>query len=301
MMEEVGRQDQARRDRAQTSCPGRSPPTTPTSPAIARATRLAKQASYGRATTALAQAPSLPYADPDIRDKLKALHPPPATPIVPLPHTSLPPRVSLDPAQVLRAVRRMDATSSAGVDHMPVILLHLVVQAENNPNIGQSGLDLLTRVCTDLINSNVPPSMVPSLAAARLVPIDKGNQKIRPIAIGSVLRRLVTKIAIADDVPRNVPYLLHEQVCSGVRSGGKAMFHTARELLQSRGYDPDLVMVSIDASNAFNRFSRQRMLAPLPDRCPALARFINRIYGGNPLGPHVRPLPPPEPGGSPER
>ena len=176
----------------------------------------------------------------------------------------------------------MDATSSAGADYMPVRLLRLVAAAEHTPNAGQSGLDVLTRVCTDLINADVPASIVPLLSAARLIPLDKGGNKIRPIAIGGVLRRLVTKIGIADDVPRNVPYLLPQQVSSGVRSGGAAMFHTARDIMRRRGRDTNLVMVSIDASNAFNRFSRQQMLNLLPTRCPSLARFINMMYGHEP-------------------
>lgn len=41
-------------------------------------------------------------------------------------------------------------------------------------------------------------------------------------------------------------------------------------------------MVQIDAANAFNRFSRQRMLDLLPDKAPSLARIINMFYGGDP-------------------
>ena len=258
------------------------PTSGPGARAVANATRLAKAAAYGRATKALAQAPSLSHDDPAILERLQSLHPAPPSPIVGLPETALPLRVVLDPAKVSRAVRQMDATSSAGVDHMPVRLLHLVAQAENTPREGQSGLELLTEVCTEVINADVPVSIVPLLSAARLVPIDKGDQKIRPVAIGGVLRRLVTKIAIADDIPRNVPYLLPEQVCSGVRAGGEAMFHSVRELMDARGNDSNLVLVSIDASNAFNRFSRQKMLDLIVERCPALARFVNMIYGGEP-------------------
>ena len=258
------------------------PPRTPSAHATDRATRLAKRAAYGRATRALAQASSLPHDDPAILERLRALHPAPPSPVVPIPETSLPLRVALDPAKVARAVRKMDATSSSGADYMPVRTLHLVAQAQHTPRVGHSGLELLTAVCTEVLNADVPASVVPLLSAARLIPLDKGNGKIRPVAIGGVLRRLVTKIAIADDVPRNVPYLLPEQVCSGVRSGGEAMFHAVRELMDERGDDSNLVLVSIDASNAFNRFSRQKMLDLVVDRCPALARFVNMIYGGDP-------------------
>ena len=259
----------------------------PTAPAIARATRLAKDAEYGRATKALAQAPSLPRADPAIRDRLQELHPSPPSPIVPLPETALPARISLDPSQVSRAVRKMDRTSSAGVNGMPARTLHVIANAVNTPSVGASGLDLLTagqlgELCTEVINADVPVSIVQLLSAARLVPIDKGGGKIRPVAIGGVLRRLVTKIGIAEDAPKNVPYLLPEQVCSGVRTGGEAMFHAARKWMRRRGSEDNLVLVSIDASNAFNRFSRQKMLDLLPQHCPMLARFINMIYGGEP-------------------
>ena len=100
MLGAVENRGQARRDRQNSRAPQRPRGQAPTPPAIARATRLAKEAAYGRATKSLAQKPSLPYADPGICDKLAALHPPPPQPIFPLTETSFPLRLPLDPSHV---------------------------------------------------------------------------------------------------------------------------------------------------------------------------------------------------------
>lgn len=54
--------------------------------------------------------------------------------------------------------------------------------------------------------------------------------------------------------------------------------HDARMLYKGHGSDSSHLMVSIDATNAFNTCSRSRMLWCLLTKAPALARFINAMY-----------------------
>ena len=58
-----------------------------------------------------------------------------------------------------------------------------------------------------------------------------------------------------------------------------AIVHDSRMLLRRYGRNPNYVMVSVDASNAFNSFSHQSLLERLPLQTPSLALFYNLIYG----------------------
>jgi hypothetical protein len=68
-------------------------------------------------------------------------------------------------------------------------------------------------------------------------------------------------------------------VCNGVRSGADALVHGTREFIDKFAEDDDYVLESIDARNAFNAFSRQKMLHAACGHAPNLVRWINLIYG----------------------
>jgi hypothetical protein len=68
-------------------------------------------------------------------------------------------------------------------------------------------------------------------------------------------------------------------VCNGVRFGADALVHETREFIDKYAEDDDYVLVSIDARNAFNVFSRQKMPHAACDHAPNLVRWNNLIYG----------------------
>lgn len=73
--------------------------------------------------------------------------------------------------------------------------------------------------------------------------------------------------------------LLPKQLANAVPSGMDAIVHDCRMLMKHYGRHATYIMVSVDARNAFNTFSRQEMLAGLPTQTRSLARFLNLIYG----------------------
>ena len=81
--------------------------------------------------------------------------------------------------------------------------------------------------------------------------------------------------AIEDTRDRPLPVQLANRVPSGMDS----IIHDCRMLMSRHGHDPNHVRVSVDATNAFNCFSRQHILGRLTMQTPSLARFLNLIYG----------------------
>ncbi len=85
---------------------------------------------------------------------------------------------------------------------------------------------------------------------------------IRPIACGVVYRRLVSRLAmqsIKDDSDLH-DYLEPTQLSVGTSGGIEAVIHAIRHSLSSLRSSEKYVLLSIDFSNGFNRYSRQAFL-----------------------------------------
>ena len=122
-------------------------------------------------------------------------------------------------------------------------------------------------------------STVPLLAASSLIPLQPRPDKTRPIAVGQVLRRLVTKVLLPAATDDTRDRLSPEQVANVLPSGMDAIDHDCRKLMVRHDRDPNYVLVSVDTRNTFNTFSRQVMLHLAPLQTPTLARFQNIMYG----------------------
>jgi hypothetical protein len=89
----------------------------------------------------------------------------------------------------------------------------------------------------------------------------------------------LTTVILPAAIASSRDFLHPEQVCNGVRSGADALVHETREFIDKYAEYDDYVLASIDARNAFNVFSRQKMLHAACGHAPNLVRWINLIYG----------------------
>lgn len=173
--------------------------------------------------------------------------------------------------QVREVALAVDVGSESGLDRMAVRWLVLLATTNIVATAGVSRLASLTNVVSSLAGGNIPPAIVPFLSAAALVAVDKGGGNPRPITIGNVLPRLKAKVLMPQAIASTAGYLQPEQVANGVSSGGKAIVHWVRQLMDEHGDDDDYMTVSTDAANAFNSYSRQKILQLLVRRVPMLA------------------------------
>ena len=113
-----------------------------------------------------------------------------------------------------------------------------------------------------------------ALTACRLIPLDK-KPGCRPIGIGEVIRRILSKCIMAvvkDDVRKAAGNL---QVCAGQQAGGEAAIHAMREIFSD---DQCEAVLLVDAKNAFNTMNRKTMLHNIRIKCPSLATFVENTY-----------------------
>ncbi|GKB62567.1 hypothetical protein Tco_0918753 [Tanacetum coccineum] len=112
-----------------------------------------------------------------------------------------------------------------------------------------------------------------------LTPLVKMGGSIRLIAVGTIWRRLVSKVGVVMIGHSLDGYLDDLQFGVGVSGRGEAILHFVNRLIEDRGDDVGLSMLLVDFKNAFNLVDREAMLQEVRLRCPAISRW------GDPLGP----------------
>ena len=138
-------------------------------------------------------------------------------------------------------------------------------------NLCESIATLTRRLCTEFVD----PLTIEPIVASRLIPLDKGNGKVRPIGVGEVIRRIigkcVTKVAKQDVTNASGAM----QVCAGQKSGGEAAIHAMRNISEADETDAALL---VDASNAFNSLNRAAALNNIRVLCPLIATYVTNTY-----------------------
>ena len=122
------------------------------------------------------------------------------------------------------------------------------------------------RLCT----SSVRPESVSALVACRLIPLNK-NPGVRPIGIGEVPRRIISKSilkVICQDIQSAAGPL---QSCAGHEAGCEAAVHAMKEIQE---LDETEAILLVDAENAFNTINRQAALHNIKVLCPGISTVL---------------------------
>jgi hypothetical protein len=101
---------------------------------------------------------------------------------------------------------------------------------------------------------------------------------IRPIAVGTVWRRLVSKVCASMIGHSLDGYFNGLQFGVGVSGGGEAILHAVNRLIEDRGGDVGLSMLLVDFKNAFNMVDCAVMLREVRLRVPAISRWVEFCY-----------------------
>jgi hypothetical protein len=220
-----------------------------------------------------------PYSDSTVK-ALHELHPPRSAPMINL---QLLPEPDVAPAQVLflchsditEAIKSFPAGSAGGLDGLrPQHLKDMT--SPYTGIIGQKLVSILVQFSNLCLAGRVPVKVRPVLYGASLCALAKKSGGVRPIAVGSTVRRLVAKAAcrsVKDDV---VIKLAPKQLGFGVRFGAEAAAHAARSFLSN--LERGQALLKIDFSNAFNTLRRDQMLYMVRNELPELYPFIYSCY-----------------------
>jgi len=118
----------------------------------------------------------------------------------------------------------------------------------------------LSKFLTLILKGEVPASIRPILYGAALTALKKKCGGIRPIAVGNVWLRLLSKIVCKRITPDLAEELSPYQLGVGVKSGAEAGAHAGRVYY---GYSHSTVkaFLKVDFRNAFNELRRDALLS----------------------------------------
>ena len=110
---------------------------------------------------------------------------------------------------------------------------------------------LAKKMCREEIH----PDCLKEFVGCRLIPLDKGedshgNPGIRPIGIGEVLRRIVSKVVVENIREDIIDAAGPLQTCAGLKSGIEASIHAMKNIFDE---DSTEGLLLVDAENAFNQ------------------------------------------------
>ncbi|KAD7479441.1 hypothetical protein E3N88_02577 [Mikania micrantha] len=145
---------------------------------------------------------------------------------------------------------------------------HLLDAVGGEGSVTSSGLlASITEVVNLWLGRSCPKVLAEFVASAPLTPLLKPDKGIRPIAVGGIWRRLVSKVAMKKVGKEMTQYLSDYQFGVGVPNGAEAVLHSANRFLNSFHADGSLALLTVDFSNAFNTV----------DRTTFLKRFISVV------------------------
>ena len=173
-------------------------------------------------------------------------------------------------------VRRLPRFSAHGADGWRFEHLQ-AVQRHSAP-----GMDAMFAWCADLARGTylpagqaMPADVAGFLSQARLLALAKPAGGVRPIAVGSCLRRMPAAAVARQLKQAFAAALLPVQFGVGVDGAAELMVTAVRTILAAH---PGWVVFTTDARNAFNSVSRRAIIGALRECFPQLLPFVSVFY-----------------------
>lgn len=181
-------------------------------------------------------------------------------------------------ADVLRAINSFPPSSSAGLDGIRPAHLRFLV-SRSTSEAGARLLTALTMVTNLALSGQIPDFAAEAFYGASLIALRKKDGGLRPIAIGSVYRRIAAKVAVSCVSSRIGAELRPAQLGVATRSGCEAAVHAVRSFVTATAEsNQQEVIVKLDMANAFNTVRRDSMLEAVRSRLPAIYPLVWQSY-----------------------
>ena len=245
-----------------------------------RAKRAAQVGRFSKAVQALGSLGLAPCSE-STKNELLSKHPQAALPSLPPPSTSPLPSISM--GVVMKAIKFFPVDTAPGPSGLRATHLKESVLCPT-PSHAQSALTSITSFVSLLCSGDIPSEIVPFFCGASLLGSLKKDGGVRPIAVGDVLRRLVSKCLSSVVVPSVLDVLPPHQVGVGVQAGAEAVVHSLN-LVRSLPDIPDSSkwVLLLDFKNAFYSIDRTVMFKEIRERLPDISPWMECCYGVHPL------------------
>ena len=126
-------------------------------------------------------------------------------------------------------------------------------------------LQALTRVLTYLATAKVDPDTLNALSSARIIPLLKPNGRIRPIACGTIPRRIIAAAIAKQITPQIAKTIAPHQYAIGRPSGAEELHKLTQALLDQ---STDNALLSIDVAAAFSNLHHSAIIQAIQQHHP---------------------------------
>ena len=166
------------------------------------------------------------------------------------------PALKLTPEKISKSLDEFTLGTACGFS---ALRLEHLLQCREADTTGQF-LVVLADLCQLLAEGRVGLDIQPFLGGASLSALVKKCGGIRPVAVGEIIRRLVSKALLNEVRDAIAPVLGPQQFGVGAKGGSQRVGHLMRRLWQRRNGDPNFCVWKGEFSNAFNAGKRQKIL-----------------------------------------
>ena len=133
----------------------------------------------------------------------------------------------------------------------------------------------LTRLVNTLAGGKLPAEAAPYFCGANLSVSKKKAGGLHPVAVGGVLRRLVSKCLVAKVQGEATAFLLPQQFRGGIRCGCKTLVHaTLANLADSSIPEEERRTLLINFENGFNLVDCSTIISEARDHFPKLSGWV---------------------------
>lgn len=188
-----------------------------------------------------------------------------------LPSTRPPRACSVE--EIVTALRSFPPGSSGGLDGLTA--QHILDLIAGGGELRRLLLEKLARVCDIIARGRIPEDARHLVLGSWLVAASKSSGGLRPIAVGSTLRRLTAKVLLARVRSSAAAYLCPRQLGFATRGGAEIAVHSVRTFLH---LNEKCTLLKIDFQNAFNSHRRDTMLKEVHERVPEIYPMVAQAY-----------------------
>ena len=179
-----------------------------------------------------------------------------------------------------KLVLSFDKYTGSGFDGFKVVYWHDILDS-NIPIVVEDFLSALKSFVYVCLKGRIPNMLASSFMSAPLLPLIKNDNGVRPIAVGEVHRRLVSKVALSLVKNDAKNYLNPFQFGVGIKSGAEGIIHSVNKYIFDSKIvikDSSKVILKIDFNNAFNSINRSKMLSVVKDHFPSIFNWTSFCY-----------------------
>ena len=244
---------------------------------IRRAKLAVQDGQYSKAIMALTS-DGLATPSAEVLEEMLSKHPQAAPPT--LPSGQVPPPLTVSELAVKRGVRSFPNGLSPGPSGLRPSHLREAMGCPS-PDRANWFLTSLTRFLNLLAAGRDPPTITPHLCGTSLLASRKRNGGHRPIAVGEVLRRLVSKCLASLTRSPAISLFAPLQLGVSVQGGCEAIVHVTSQLMTSLQDNQHWTLL-LDFLSAFNSISREAMIVECCRCLPGLSAWMESCYSCHP-------------------